>query len=835
VALSKQLRILVLVFIPALLPTTSFADTLENYTFKLSRSTEAFQIWTTPPSERVFQDSIVPVETGAEIKVYAAKNEFEPFQVVVKPSASGNVAVSIGNFGAGISAEIYQVKYVNVTQATDSLGRTGNYPDPLWPVENGSSVSLTANQNTAFWFSLSVSKTAAAGDHLADVQIDGITIPVRLHVFVFAIPDELHVKSQMGYSPDEILSKYGVTFGDTYWTYLDKIKQFFIDHRLTPDNPVWPGGIMGSGGEPLIDYNCTTQTLSDPYGIWGFEQPANKYLNGVGFNDGVGFPSLMVARATVAYGDASYDPRPAAFCGTTKSESDWYTGNNPESEYNVKWFSYMKSLRDYLSNLGYLGKSYYYFETLLDSQAEYDAVAWYAQEIKKKAPDLKLLLPVSPRPEIYSHPVYTGAKIDIWVPVHTQYNPALSQSREKSNGEETWIYFLSGSQLPYFNPITLDHPGIESKLTGWFLWKYRIRGILHYLVTNWYNNPWTELSEWWYSGNNGDDFMLYPPSTDNTPIAYGSNNHRMVPSIRFELMRDSLEDYEYLYLLAGGRPEVGASNAADTQVNKIITGLTSYTRDSNFMYNLRRVIGLKLGNESTEIPDLLPVSVNPRAQGSPGNYYINFQDPLGQPTADPLVVDGKTYMKIGFNPYDQALGYGWYGDMAHTRYVYLDGPNELQKSMICDEWGMLKTFEFDLPKGTYKVTVSVGRGLPAYDLHNKIVIEGTDFVTDEATNPYIVRTKILTTAVNKLHMEMGIPGEITMLNYLDVEAVDNVKGDINCDGIIGFEDCIGILRIITGVPVNFPGCPLSRGDYNLDGKIGIEDLIALLQVIAELR
>ena len=34
------------------------------------------------------------------------------------------------------------------------------------------------------------------------------------------------------------------------------------------------------------------------------------------------------------------------------------------------------------------------------------------------------------------------------------------------------------------------------------------------------------------------------------------------------------------------------------------------------------------------------------------------------------MVDGKEYMKIGWNEYEAnpALGYGWYGDMAHVEY-----------------------------------------------------------------------------------------------------------------------------------------------------------------------
>jgi hypothetical protein len=60
----------------------SLADDLELYTYKLTQSNSNYQFWTAPPSHRVFKDDNVPDETGSDVKVYTAKNEFEPFQIV---------------------------------------------------------------------------------------------------------------------------------------------------------------------------------------------------------------------------------------------------------------------------------------------------------------------------------------------------------------------------------------------------------------------------------------------------------------------------------------------------------------------------------------------------------------------------------------------------------------------------------------------------------------------------------------------------------------------------------------------------------------------------------
>lgn len=772
----------------ALLPQAavpaSGASDLEAYTYRLTQSTAAFQLWTTPPSERVFKDSPVPSTSGSEVKVYAARNEFEPFQVVVRPAASGTISVSVDSFGAGISVELYQVRYATVTTPTDSLGRAGPYPDPLWPLQNGASVALTAGENTAFWFSVSVPQGAASQDYVAQVHLGGVAVPVRLHVFNFAIPAQLHVASQMNFSYEQILSKYSVPgTGSEYWSYVDSIKQFFIDHRLTPSSILWPGGLTGGGtfAQPFIDYDCATHTFNDLDGIWGFNDLAQRYINGSGllkgtfsapFNGGIGFSAFMVA--SFANNDSSLDQRPATFCGINRSASDWQ--QNPTSAYNQAWFAYVTAIQNYLTGQGYIDEAYDYFANEPQDTADYNAVAWYSRYSHAAAPNLKLMVSEEPKPEIYNQP---GAHVDIWLPVLENYNPVVSQDREINYGEQTWVYFLHSTRPPYFNPITLDHPGIESKFTGWFLWKYRVKGIAYYSLNDWSKNPWTDPLT---SGHNGDTFMLYPPSITNANIPYGSNNHRLVPSIRLELMRDSLEDYEYLYTLNGGQPVAGQANVADAQVNKIITGLTSYTRDSEFMYNLRRLIGLKNGGEIASIPDIQPAPAHPRAAGQPGNYYINFQDPAGQPSANPLVVNGKTYMKIGPSNYSSVDGFGWYSPPdANWMTAWLSsGPNVLQRSILYSDWGRPATWEFDLPNGEYNVTLSVGWQGRTY-AHQKVDIEGVSFVNDEATTPavpYLVRTKLVSIADHKLTLSMGIFDEYTMLNYLDIEAANPQVKDL---------------------------------------------------------
>jgi hypothetical protein len=172
--------------------------------------------------------------------------------------------------------------------------------------------------------------------------------------------------------------------------------------------------------------------------------------------------------------------------------------------------------------------------------------------------------------------------------------------------------------------------------------------------------------------------------------------------------------------------------------------------------------------------------------------------------------------------------------MTHVMYRYLSsGPNELQKSILYDDWGRQKTFEFDLPPGTYSVTVSVGWQGRTYSRH-KIDIEGVSFIDDEGTTPstpYLVRTYPLTIRDSKLTMDLGIFDEYTMLNYLDIEALGPVAGkpgDLNGDCLVDLEDSLTALYVLAGKDISVD---LST-DINGDESIGLAEAVFALRQAA---
>src|SRR5262249_54936398 len=145
------------------------------------------------------REALPPVTTGDAIDLRAAKNELEPFQVVVRADAAGTARLSMTPFTGPSTQgdiELRRVEYVTISEPSDPGGiPSGLIPDPLHPAAFGEDQSVPAGENQPFWITVHVPADAAAGDYTATLTVEVAggksDIPVRLHVFDFALPAEI--------------------------------------------------------------------------------------------------------------------------------------------------------------------------------------------------------------------------------------------------------------------------------------------------------------------------------------------------------------------------------------------------------------------------------------------------------------------------------------------------------------------------------------------------------------------------------------------------------------------------------------------------------------------
>ena len=299
-------------------------------------------------------------------------------------------------------------------------------------------------------------------------------------------------------------------------------------------------------------------------------------------------------------------------------------------------------------------------------------------------------------------------------------------------------------------------------------WKYRVRGFAYYSVTGWGSDPYTNPRPQG-TNQNGDGFLLYPPI-----------DGKLVTSIRWELLREGAEDWEYVRLAAAGSvPKVPSEpSKCDVTVSSAVSSVTSYTRDASALQHLRNQLGAMLEGKVDGCPviDSKPAGAHERKA-----WYVNFQDPSGEPKQSPLVVDGHEWLKIGWDAYDADKGFGWSGPFIGKpdimKYQYLaDAPvSELQKSIVYNDYGRTDTFTWDIVNGRYEVTVSVGWHAKTYSEH-KVVVEGQTLFDSEATTPdepYKVRSVQVDVADGNVTLEVGKFDQYTMLNWMSVVPVSD--------------------------------------------------------------
>ncbi|HEY7677386.1 MAG TPA: glycoside hydrolase domain-containing protein, partial [Candidatus Methylomirabilis sp.] len=177
--------------------------------------------------------------------------------------------------------------------------------------------------------------------------------------------------------------------------------------------------------------------------------------------------------------------------------------------------------------------------------------------------------------------------VDIWVPRINRYEPALYQPIQKA-GKEVWLY-VAGVSEP-FPTLVLDFPSMAYRIIPWMLWKYQITGLLYWCVNFWRVNPW-------------HDTMTYPDQNGNGSLFYPGEDGP-VESIRLEVLRDGIEDYEYFALLrrlasslpGGGKCGDPAAVRRETQAllavgPDIVRNLGEYTDDLRAIQARREKLG----------------------------------------------------------------------------------------------------------------------------------------------------------------------------------------------------------------------------------------------------
>jgi hypothetical protein len=471
--------------------------------------------------------------------IFAARNEFESFQVVVMapnaPVRSLRAAFSVpltGPNGAVIPSRnvtVYREGYYNVRTPSDLEGAVGRWPDPLIPAvdpllgqtRNAFPVDVPMGENRTLWVDVQVPHNAPVGVYQGNLKLTAndmsVDIPVQLKVLNFTLPSTTTLKSSYGLTPG-MECQLGTPNCETDLAARAKARQLFVRSAL--DNRI-----------TTARAHATNLRTGSTTGVQEFRTYTLPFIKGTAPTR---LPGARLTTYQVGHHKAAYD------MGTWREEA------------RVGGFENLVFL--------YGCDEPHFFPVYGDDYNNWQICKRQLAEAEKAWPSAPRM--VTAHIQSAEHNGGT-AQVDIMViNVELLHGPAggpwfagdqrplYDSFLQNTNGrpKELWLYAACGSHGcvdnddPYTNGwagFEIDAPASESRAMAWLAFRYRLTGTLYYDMGMLLPKAWDDQ---YYATGNGDGNMMYAGTTDRI----GGTDPIPIESLRMKLVRDGYEDYEYL-------------------------------------------------------------------------------------------------------------------------------------------------------------------------------------------------------------------------------------------------------------------------------------------------
>ena len=491
-----------------------------------------WQVWTVTETRRVLRDD--PAEPSASVKLAAARNEWESFQILVRcDTPVGGVNVEAGDLvgpdGAVLAADdarLFRQHQLELTEGTfrNDAFTPGWYPDPLIPLRHpvtgepltgGRLVAvpfdLPAGQTHGFWVDVHAPATAKPGEYRGTYRVTGeggrvVEIPVSLSVWDFELPRVSTFQTALGSPAAQMRGYYRQRAKDgkepepSDWDAVDRqCAEMLSRHRINATPP--PGSLV---------------PVAQPDGTFHIPEEQVAALGRFVDQYHAGALQIVHPSSAVRDPDAERDKLHAWLAAWDRAAAEL---ERPQ----VVFFTYL-------------------LDEPNDEEA-YRYVQQWGRAIREAKSVVKILVVEQTWTQDEAWGDLYGA-VDIWCPLFSLFEPA-SAAKRQALGETVWTYtaLCQGDKTPWWH---IDFPLLHYRVPAWIAWRYRIRGLLYWGDMSFWQqveDPWTDPKTLDRRDGrkdplyNGEGTIVYP----GRAVGYDG----IAPSLRLKALRDSIEDYQY--------------------------------------------------------------------------------------------------------------------------------------------------------------------------------------------------------------------------------------------------------------------------------------------------
>ena len=481
----------------------------------------------------------------------------------------------------GASALVYREGFVDITTPSNSAGMTGEWPDPLIPkvdafygeTRNAFPATIMAGETQAFWLELLVPADQPAGTYSGTATVtnaDATTSPISVSIQVrdFTLPSTSSLGSAYGFD----------------W-----------------DGPC-QGHFGGYGGA-----NCDDAQLEALNGLY-FEDALNHRIT---ISSLVYAPPIANGQGDFTTFDALYGPfldgtaltRANELAGA-KITAIAYTGDRVAASY-AAWATHFKSN-------GWFDRVFDYTCDEPPNGCAWTDIPTRAAIVHAGDPDFRTLTTTSIQAATQNAVL---SSLDILVPIinymdGAQDDPYPGDQRANYDtflqGPNTlvWMYQSCEPSSSCSNgdvdgavgwpTMFIDESAMSNRMMQWMDFKYAVSSELYYDTTQAMDtqDAWTSQYEF---GNNGDGSIWYP----GKPSVIGGTHDIPVESIRMKMLREGMQDYEYLNLLT----TLGDGAFAQTELAKVVTSAGSFVSDPSVLEATRLEMATEIEKDVALLAD----------------------------------------------------------------------------------------------------------------------------------------------------------------------------------------------------------------------------------------